>query len=72
MGRGVEPSPDLRSWPRLCDPPDDVMKVISETGTLWTRMGIGGHYWSAVGYPFGVDWGQVLRWGPVTEVKEES
>jgi len=58
-----------RSWPRLLDPPDDVKKVVSETGTVWTRMQDGGHYWTSPGYPNGVTWAQVLRWGPVKEMK---
>lgn len=62
-----------RRWPRLLDPPDDVQRVISETGTVWTRMGAGGHYWSAKGWENGVSWAQVLRWGPVTEhIPEEG
>lgn len=60
-----------RTWPRLTDPPPDVRKVKTRTGTLWTRMGEEGHYWSAVGWESGVSWSQVLRWGPVTEVEEE-
>jgi len=61
-----------RTWPRLTDPPTDVRKVQSSGGTVWTRMGEDGYYWSARGWENGVSWSQVLRWGPVTEVKEET
>lgn len=59
-----------REWPRLNDPPTDVQHVRSMTGTLWTRMAVDGHYWSAPGWDDGVSWAQVLRWGPITEVKD--
>lgn len=66
------PDPDApRVWPRLIDPPDDVRHVVSGTGTVWTRMEGGGHYWSSRGYEGGVPWTQVLCWGPVTETKKE-
>jgi len=60
-----------RTWPRLLDPPDEVAKVRT-AHTVWTRMGEGGHYWSAKGWEDGVSWAQVLRWGPVEEVKDEE
>jgi len=66
----VEKQGDVRTWPRLLDPPDNVTKVRTETGTVFTRMGEGGHYWSARGWENGVSWAQVLRWGPVEEVKD--
>jgi hypothetical protein len=59
-----------RTWPRLQDPPDD-LRVVRHTGgaqTVWTRMGEGGHYWSAPGWESGVTWAQVLQWGEVEEV----
>lgn len=62
----------VRTWPRLLDPPEDMQQVVSDSGTLWTRMGRDGHYWSAKGWEQGVSWAQVLRWGPVTEVKGEE
>lgn len=60
-----------RTWPRLNDPPDDVKRVKTQH-TIWTRMGEGGHYWSAKGWEDGVSWAQVLRWGPATEVEEDE
>lgn len=65
----VDKPGEVRSWPRLLDPPDDVMKVIADSGTVWTRMEKGGHYWASPAYPSGVTWAQVLRWGPVKEMK---
>ncbi len=63
-------APDApRTWPHLGDPPDDVVAVKTAAGTLWARMD-GGHYWSAKGHEKGVPWPQLLRWGPITEVKE--
>jgi len=60
-----------RTWPRLLDPPDEVTKVRTDTGTLWTRMEVGGHYWTSGGYyPSGVSWSQLLAWGPLEEVKD--
>lgn len=60
-------SEELRTWPRLEDPPEDVKCVESASGTVWVRMDDG--YWKSRGWESGVTWSQVLRWGPVTEVK---
>jgi hypothetical protein len=61
---------ERRTWPRLDDPPLDVRKVRSEDGTVWTRMDT--WYWSSPGWPNGVVWGLVLRWGSVTEVDDKD
>jgi transcriptional regulator with XRE-family HTH domain len=68
----VEKQGPVRTWPRLLDPPADVTQVRTENGTVFTRMDRGGHYWSAKGWGNGVSWAQVLRWGPVEEVKDEE
>lgn len=65
----VERPDGPRSWPRLEDPPADVLKVRGADGTLWVRMEAEGRYWSARGWEDGVSWSQVLYWGPVTEVR---
>lgn len=59
-----------RTWPRLIDPPPDVTKVRSDSNTVWTRMD--DYYWTAPGWPHGVNWAQVLRWGPVTEMSDND
>jgi hypothetical protein len=63
---------DRRVWPRLTDPPETV-QVVRQTGgnrTAWTRTDL--RFWTARGWPNGVSWAQVLRWGEVEDITDEA
>lgn len=66
--------PERRTWLRLTDPPEAVRTVRQTGGSrcVWTRIGESGHYWATDGWESGVDWAQVLRWGEVEDITDES
>lgn len=61
-----------RTWPRLTDPPETVQVVRQTEGnrTVWTRRSL--RFWTTKGYPEGVSWSQVLRWGEVEDITDEA
>lgn len=60
-----------RTWPRLDDPPGDVVSVDTVKQGTFNRAD-NGTRWYGKGWEEGVTWAQLLRWGPVTEIKEEK
>lgn len=59
-------------WERLGDPPKHVMRVrVVGSDEVWTRMEREGYYWSSRGYPEGIGWNQLRRWGDLEEVPGE-
>lgn len=70
LGQPVS-APNAHRWERLSDPPDRVKAVrLIPSGGIARRLDH--RYWQLTGWPNGVDWAQVLRWGPVEEVKDDG